>query len=296
MILSMTGYGKAELQTEKHRVSIEIKTLNSKFFECSIKSNRTLGKDEMNIRQILSKRLKRGTLRVNIEISSMDVSESELETVVNLAVVNQHYKALKQIEEEFHLNSGNELSQILELPNSLIFLEKPLSEELQTLLYDTLGKTIEKLDETREAEGETLYDHLKTECKNIRKNADKVVDHEADREIIIRERLTKKLDELLDDGKVKELDKGRFEQEILYYIDRLDINEEKIRLQSHLDHFIEILDAEESSGKKLAFISQEIGREVNTLGNKSNHLPIQKLVINMKESLGQIKEQLFNVL
>lgn len=296
MILSMTGYGKSELQTEKHRASIEIKTLNSKFFECSIKSNRTLGKDEMNIRQILSKRLKRGTLRVNIEISSMDVSESELETVVNLAVVNQHYKALKQIEAEFSLNSGNELSQILELPSSLIFLEKPLSEELQALLYGALEKTIEKLNETREAEGEILYDHLKTECENIRKNADKVIEHEADREIVIRERLTKKLDELLDDGKAKELDEGRFEQEILYYIDRLDINEEKVRLQSHLDHFIEILDAEESSGKKLGFISQEIGREVNTLGNKSNHLPIQKLVINMKESLGQIKEQLFNVL
>jgi uncharacterized protein (TIGR00255 family) len=285
MIHSMTGYGKAEIQFENKNYVLELRSLNSKGLEISTRLPANVREIEIQLKKNLGEFLKRGKIDLNLNIE--DMSDSSAKTI-NVATVNQYIEQLKSIEDGDRV----ELLKIaLKLPDTLKTEIKNFDESEIELIENLLKKAIDALNGFRLDEGKILEIEFNKRLDNLEGLLKKVEIIDPERSSKIKEKLNAALEALPTD-----IDQNRFEQELIYYLEKYDITEEKVRLKNHIDYFKKTLDSGTSNGKKMGFIAQEIGREINTIGSKANHAGLQKLVIQMKDELEKIKEQLLNVL
>jgi uncharacterized protein (TIGR00255 family) len=291
MIKSMTGYGLASADHQNVKFAVEIKSLNSKFLELNLKLPRAYTDKELLLRNICSKDIERG--KVNVSINVERAEENMKGGNINTALLTKYYKQLEAVNVELGANSSNLLQAVLSFPDVISYTEEEVNETDWNALYEVFNIALVNFNQFRETEGTILRDDLILRIKNILQYFSQVEVLEPLRIPQIKARLNQFLEENV--GKIN-VDQNRLEQELIYYIDKLDITEEKIRLRSHCDYFIETLKSKDANGKKLGFISQEIGREINTMGAKANDAQIQQLVVGMKEELEKIKEQLLNVL
>lgn len=291
MIKSMTGYGLASTDHQNVKFAVEIKSLNSKFLELSLKLPRAFSEKELFLRNVCSKDIERGKVNVSVNIERSD--EQLKGAQINAALLSRYYKQLESINQDLGANSSNLLQAALNFPDVVNYTDEEVNEADWDILYSTFNKALQEFNRFREDEGRVLKTDLELRIKNILSFFAQVEVLEPLRIPQIRARLNQFLEDNV--GKMN-VDQNRLEQELIYYIDKLDITEEKIRLKSHCDYFIETLKSKDANGKKLGFISQEIGREINTMGAKANDAQIQQLVVGMKEELEKIKEQLLNVL
>ncbi|HWW38612.1 MAG TPA: YicC/YloC family endoribonuclease [Pedobacter sp.] len=291
MIKSMTGYGLASTDHQNVKFAVEIKSLNSKFLELSLKLPRAFSEKELFLRNVCSKDIERGKVNVSVNIERSD--EQLKGAQINAALLSRYYKQLEAINRDLGANSSNLLQAALNFPDVVNYSDEEVNEADWDILYSTFNKALQEFNRFREDEGRVLKTDLELRIKNILSFFAQVEVLEPLRIPQIRARLNQFLEDNV--GKMS-VDQNRLEQELIYYIDKLDITEEKIRLKSHCDYFIETLKSKDANGKKLGFISQEIGREINTMGAKANDAQIQQLVVGMKEELEKIKEQLLNVL
>jgi uncharacterized protein (TIGR00255 family) len=280
----MTGYGKTVVQLPDKKVTIELKSLNSKNIDINVRIPAYYREKELEIRRLLSAELVRGKVDL---ILFVEDNGSESVSNINEPIVQDYMSQLSGVVEADPLEL---LKMAVRMPDAM----KTEREELNTEEWDQiktgLVETIEKINTYREDEGLVLKADLEKRVELIGTLLSQVEKIDPERIVQVKERLRKAVEEL-----ETKVDENRFEQELIYYLEKLDITEEKVRLKSHLDYFLKALDSEESNGKKLGFISQEIGREINTMGSKSNFAPIQKLVVQMKDELEKIKEQLLNI-
>ncbi len=290
MIKSMTGYGKAEVEIISNAYSIEIRTLNSKQMDINMRVPQAFKQKEIELRNLLGKQLQRG--KVDFMISSVNHKQNN-NIKINQSLVKNYYDELTTMAAELGEQTENILAIITRLPDVFI----PVEEEMDTSdwqeLLKAVHKAIDKVNRFRIEEGSVLEKDFRIRIDKIRKYLEQVPAHEAARIERIRQRIQKSLEENFSNV---QYDKNRLEQEIIFYIEKLDITEEKIRLKKHCDYFLEVLNSEDTVGKKLAFVTQEIGREINTLGSKANDASLQKLVVHMKDELEKIKEQMLNIL
>jgi uncharacterized protein (TIGR00255 family) len=291
MIKSMTGYGIASFDSGSTKYTVEIKSLNSKFLEISLRLPKAFSEKEFQLRNECSKQIERGKVNLTINVEQADSSVKA--AGIDAELLKNYYNQLKTVSIELGEPGGNLLQLALGLPEVVKYDEETVSEEEWKLVEKTFQQALAAFQQFRADEGNVLEQDVKYRIDIILKNLELVEIEEPKRIPVIKERLNQFLSDAI--GR-ENIDQNRFEQELIYFIDRLDITEEKIRLKSHCDYFIETLKNADANGKKLGFISQEIGREVNTLGSKANDANIQKLVVGMKEELEKIKEQLLNVL
>ncbi len=291
MIKSMTGYGLATADYANAKYSVEIKSLNSKFLELNLKYPKAFSDKEIIIRNVCSKDIERGkvALSINVERSAAEVTGA----TINTALLAHYYNQLMTVNDELNANSSNLLQTALTFPDVINYKEESVSEDEWNHLYQIFTEALTNFNKFREDEGKVLKTDLELRIKNILSYFKSVEALEPRRLSAIREKFSQFLDDAV--GKVN-IDQNRFEQELIYYIDKIDITEEKTRLKSHCDYFLQTLTSKEANGKKLGFISQEIGREINTMGAKANDAQMQQYVVGMKEELEKIKEQLLNVL
>ncbi|ACU06387.1 YicC/YloC family endoribonuclease [Pedobacter heparinus] len=287
----MTGYGLASADHENVKFAVEIKSLNSKFLELNLKLPKAFSDKELLLRNICSKEIERGKVSVSINLERGE--EALKGASINAALLSRYYRQLEAINTSLGANSTNLLQAVLNFPEVISYTEDEVSENDWVILFDTFNKALASFNQFRETEGNVLKTDLELRIKNILEFFGQIEVLEPLRIPQIRSRLNQFLEDNV--GKLN-VDQNRLEQELIYYIDKLDITEEKIRLKSHCDYFIETLKSKDANGKKLGFISQEIGREINTMGAKANDAQIQQLVVGMKEELEKIKEQLLNVL
>ncbi len=291
MIKSMTGYGLASTDHQNVKFAVEIKSLNSKFLELNLKLPKAFSDKELFLRNICSKEIERGKVGVSINIERGE--EALKGATINAALLSKYYKELEEINISLGSNSTNLLQAVLNFPDVISYVEDEVSENDWAILNKTFHKALENFNSFRETEGNVLKADLELRIKNILSFFSQIEVLEPLRIPQIKTRLNQFLEDSV--GKIN-VDQNRLEQELIYYIDKLDITEEKIRLRSHCDYFTDTLKSKDANGKKLGFISQEIGREINTMGAKANDAQIQQLVVGMKEELEKIKEQLLNVL
>ncbi|PYF75679.1 YicC/YloC family endoribonuclease [Pedobacter nutrimenti] len=287
----MTGYGLASTDHENVKFAVEIKSLNSKFLELSLKLPRAYSEKELLLRNLCSKDIERGKVNVsvNIERSADQLKGAQ----INAALLTKYYKQLEALNTDLGANSSNLLQAALNFPDVINYSEEEVNETDWEILLSTFTKAMQNFNQFRETEGAVLKADLELRIKNILGFFAQVEVLEPLRIPQVRARLSQFLEDNV--GKIN-IDQNRLEQELIYYIDKLDITEEKIRLKSHCEYFTQTLKSKDANGKKLGFISQEIGREINTMGAKANDAQIQQLVVGMKEELEKIKEQLLNVL
>jgi len=290
MILSMTGFGRSVCELKNKIVTIEIKALNSKQLDIFTRLPNIYKEKELELRNIVAQRLIRGKIDVSLTYENTDTSALSR---INIPLVEEYYNQLKSISEKLNAREENSLLQIImRFPDALKVEKEELDEEEWRNIVLKTEETIDNINVFRLQEGEALKKDLLTRTSNILQAMNGIEKFEADRLTKLKEKLKSNFIEV-DNEK---FDANRFEQELIYYLEKMDINEEKVRLKNHCDFFLEVVDNEESNGKKLAFIAQEMGREINTLGSKANHSDIQRLVVLMKDELEKIKEQLMNVL
>ncbi|MHA4893893.1 YicC/YloC family endoribonuclease [Pedobacter sp. PWIIR3] len=287
----MTGYGLALTDHENAKFSVEIKSLNSKFLELNLKMPRAFSEKELLLRNICSKDIERGKVSVAINVERGE--ENLKGATINAGLLSKYYKQLQEINQSLGADSTNLLQAALNFPEVISYAEEEINEGDWDILNATFVNALTNFNQFRAAEGMVLRTDLELRIKNILQFFAEVEVLEPLRIPSIKNRLNQFLEDNV--GKLN-IDQNRLEQELIYYIDKLDITEEKIRLKSHCDYFIETLKSKDANGKKLGFISQEIGREINTMGAKANDAQIQQLVVGMKEELEKIKEQLLNVL
>ncbi len=291
MIQSMTGFGKAFCEYGNKKIVIEIKSLNSKQCDVSTRISGTYREKEIEIRNEISQQLERGKIDFLLYI---DNSSKDAATQINQSVISSYYNQIQQISEQLNIAvPENWFEVLLRLPDALKTDTADLEEEEWVEISKGISAAIGELKSFRIQEGKSLEKVFVDKIARIGSLLDDIAPYETERVEKIKARLEENLQNL---SEKIEIDKNRLEQELIYYIEKLDVNEEKIRLRTHLDYFIETMQHEKSPGKKLGFIAQEIGREVNTLGSKSNHSDMQKIVVLMKDELEQIKEQILNVL
>lgn len=287
----MTGYGFASKEFAGAKYTVEIKSLNSKFLELSIKIPKAFSDKEFLLRNDCNKQIERGKVSVSIQV---DYDETNLNTsVVNKALLNHYYAQLKQAANELGDPGVNLFQTALTFPDVIQYSSEDGNEDEWKILYGTFSEAVGNFQKFREDEGEVLMQDVILRINNILQGMEEVSEQEPRRLPLIRERLNNFLQNAV--GK-ESVDQNRLEQELIYFIDKLDITEEKIRLKSHCDYFLQALKDQDANGKKLGFISQEIGREINTMGSKANDAKMQQIVVRMKEELEKIKEQLLNVL
>lgn len=291
MIKSMTGYGIASYDSGKTKYTVEIKSLNSKFLELSLRLPKIFSEKEFQLRNDCSKQIDRG--KVNLSINVEQANSNVKAAGIDRELLKHYYNQLKSVSDELNEPGGNLLQLALGLPEVVKYEEDTVSDDEWKLVEKTFQQAMAAFQQFRSDEGNVLEQDIKMRIGIILKNLELVEIEEPKRVPIIRERLNQFLSEAVG---AESMDKNRFEQELIYFIDKLDITEEKIRLKAHCEYFIETLKNADANGKKLGFISQEIGREINTLGSKANDANMQKLVVGMKEELEKIKEQLLNVL
>lgn len=288
----MTGYGKAESEIGGTRYTIEIKTLNSKQFDPVIRIPVFLKDKELDIRNLLMQKLERGKVEFVITIDETKISGA---VFINRPLAKKYFDEIIGLQQDLGIETDHGLafSALLRIPEIL----QPKSESADENLWEEISKlillAIQHCDEVRREEGEKLRSEFTGRIGNILRFLEQITPYEEKRISSIREKFQKELQARFEADKI---DPNRFEQELIYYIEKIDITEEKVRLKSHCDYFLQTIDEDESGGKKLAFIIQEVGREINTLGAKANDWNIQRLVVLMKDELEKIREQLFNIL
>jgi len=281
----MTGYGKSVLQLPTKKISIELKSLNSKSLDLNARMPSMYRAKELSIRKLIAKHLGRGKVDFSlyVEITGEDTSSK-----INKTVVNEYIKQLKDVVD------GDEtelLKMAIRLPDAVTTERDDIDEKEWLLIENEINEAISKIVDYRKDEGASLNQDFEDRISTLKRLLNEVIAMDPDRIDGVRARLEKGIADIKE-----KVDENRFEQELVYYIEKYDITEEKVRMENHLDYFLKALNSEDSNGKKLGFISQEIGREINTIGSKSNYAPMQKLVVQMKDELEKIKEQLLNVL
>jgi len=285
MILSMTGFGKGETQFAHKKITIEVRTLNSKNIDLNFRVPHCYRELESILRGEVNKNLERGKIDVSIFV---DNSGGETTTVLNKEVIQAYIDQLKEI----HQGDTTELLKMaVRLPDALKTEKEAVDEKEKEALLSLFANTLEQVNKHRKDEGVALTKDFSLRLASIGQLLKDVIAIDPER----KERVTEKLNTALAQLKL-EVDQNRLEQELIYYLEKYDITEEKVRLANHLDYFQEIMDQDTANGKKLGFIAQEMGREINTIGSKANHAGMQKLVVQMKDELEKIKEQLLNVL
>ena len=285
MIYSMTGYGKSVLQLPTKKITIELKSLNSKNLDLNARMPSIYREKELAIRKLLADTLVRGKIDFSIYV---EATADDTSTQINTPVVKQYMNQLKAVV------PGNDLELLkmaVRFPDALNTVREEIDEKEWETIEKEIHAAVADLNAHRLDEGKVLEADFMARVENIRNLLEEVAAMDSDRVKAVRERLLKGVEELKE-----KYDENRFEQELVYYIEKFDITEEKVRLLNHLDYFNESMSSQESNGKKLGFISQEMGREINTIGSKSNFAPMQQLVVQMKDELEKIKEQMLNVL
>ncbi|TAD98570.1 MAG: YicC family protein [Bacteroidetes bacterium] len=287
----MTGFGALQIESEQFTLNIEIKSINSKFMDLYLRLPNHFSDKELAVRNMISKVLVRGKVATFITYSN----KQELLNKINFnhEVIEHYYQTLKQTADKLGANTNNLFSSVLALPNVYTSLGNVSDEQEWSFVENAIEKVILECDQARIEEGKALQTMLEDCIAKISEALAKIEELDPLRMIRQRERLQKQVNDLLNS---ESFDQNRFEQELIYYSERFDIHEEKIRLKTHLPYFLNTIAEKESNGKKLNFISQEIGREINTIGSKANDAQIQQLVVSMKEELEKIKEQLSNIL
>lgn len=291
MIKSMTGYGKASAETPLKKISVEIKSLNSKQLDINTKLPWIIREKEPEIRNIISQRLERGKIDLSI---TYDTFEGDMLPVINKAAMKSYFRQISETAAEMGIAiSDNIIPAILRLPETLKTDKQEMPEEEWIQLKEQLDRAISMLETYRIEEGKALEKDIRNAIDRIMQSLEAIKEYEPGRIVKIREKLHSLLEENISEDKI---DRNRLEQEIIYYLEKFDINEEKVRLRQHCEYFLETLQSDTSNGKVLGFIAQELGREINTIGSKANDVSIQKLVVKMKDDLEKIKEQLLNIL
>lgn len=290
MIHSMTGYGKAIAELPNKKITIEIKSLNSKQFDLFTRLPYIYREKEIGLRNHLSRELERGKIDLSfgVEVISKNVTSK-----IDHAVLHQYHNELSGLAAEMQIIPPQDwLTTLLRLPDVMRQETEELNDDEWDIIQKTIDSAIKDVLTFRAQEGQMLENLLREKIENIRALLKEVEPFEAERIERIKSRITEGLSNIEN----IDYDKSRFEQEMIYYIEKLDVNEEKTRLTNHLHYFLETIEKGKSQGKKLGFIAQEIGREVNTLGSKSNNSEMQRIVVQMKDELEQIKEQILNIL
>ncbi len=291
----MTGYGTATLDSDSLSVTVEVKTLNSKFLDIYCRIPRQYSEREIEIRNLLTQILERGKVELNLTIQAKGTGAGA--TVVNRALVKAYYRNLVESSQELGIMADQtELFKLCLLMPNAYHTDVPdesRREQDWALIQKAVHEAIDRCNTFRQQEGKLTADKLEDYIGTIRLLMLQVQAQDSQRIPAVRERLEKQVRDLLSDDN---FDPNRFEQELIYYIEKYDISEEKVRLTNHLDYFLETLSSTDSNGKKLNFIAQEIGREINTIGSKANDATVQRLVVQMKDELEKIKEQTMNVI
>lgn len=290
MIYSMTGYGKAIAELNNKKVTVEIKSLNSKQLDLSVRLPNVYKEHELDLRNYILKELSRGKVDLLIYIEHMGETNN---SVINQEVLASYHRQITEVSKTLNIDTPSDwFATLLRLPDALKHEVHEADETEWNAVMLAVKEAVESLQAFRAQEGEMLQRLFEAKISAIDKLLLEISTYEEERLERVKSKILESLQKISD----FDYDKNRFEQELIYHIERLDINEEKLRLKNHLNYFIETINNEEGQGKKLNFIAQEIGREVNTMGSKSNHAEMQKIVVNMKDELEQIKEQILNVL
>jgi uncharacterized protein (TIGR00255 family) len=292
MIKSMTGYGAIQTDNDQHSLTVEVKSLNAKSLDIFIKIGHTFSDKEIDVRNYIAQQLERG--KVSVTVSYTRKNEVEGRMKINRQLVAQYYQDLKETAELLNATSPDLLRLVLNMPDAYEqAAPTPVSESEWNAVWTGICQATALCDAFRMKEGQALEEMLKSSIAAIRSQLAAIDAEDPKRMIHIREKIRQQVSELIEKNA---FDENRFEQELIFYAEKLDIAEEKVRLKSHLDYFLEVIEEPVSNGKKLNFIAQEMGREINTIGSKANDAALQRLVVGMKEELEKIKEQLNNVL
>ncbi|CAM4386317.1 YicC/YloC family endoribonuclease [Flavobacterium terrigena] len=286
MILSMTGFGKASLQLSTKKITVEVKSLNSKGLDLNTRMPSVYRENELALRNLLAQKLERGKVDFSLFV---EVTGEETSSKINAPIVRAYIAQMKAI-----LPDADEtelMKMAVRMPDTMKTEREEIDENEWKQIQTVIDEAIENMLSFRTSEGASLEKEFTLRIENIRSYMNQALALDPERVAAIKERLQTAIDEL----KVN-VDTNRFEQELIYYLEKLDITEEKVRLTNHLDYFLQTLNGSEANGRKLGFITQEMGREINTMGSKSNHAEMQKLVVMMKDELEKIKEQVLNVL
>ncbi|MBP6127305.1 YicC/YloC family endoribonuclease [Flavobacterium sp.] len=286
MILSMTGFGKASLQLSTKKITVEVKSLNSKGLDLNTRMPSVYRENELALRNLLALKLERGKVDFSLYV---EVTGEDTSSKINAPIVKAYMAQLKTI-----LPNADEtelMKMAIRMPDTMKTEREEIDENEWKQIQAVIDEAIENMLSFRKSEGASLEKEFTLRIENIRNYMNQALVLDPERVNNIKERLQTAIDEL----KVN-VDTNRFEQELIYYLEKLDITEEKVRLTNHLDYFLQTLNGSEANGRKLGFITQEMGREINTMGSKSNHAGMQKLVVMMKDELEKIKEQVLNVL
>ena len=291
MLQSMTGYGKAQQSFRNKQIAVEIKSLNSKQCDINMKLPYKIREKEMDLRKMMVDSLQRGkvTCVVNYEIT-----DEEKAGTINAPVVKNYIRQIKRFSEDMKISFDSELlSTALTMPEAFEKEEEELDQEEWEFIQNCMQEALNKCLEFRRQEGAAIEKDFKSRINVLIDLLNSVDSFENRRIETLKERLNERLNEIKND---MDIDRGRFEQEVVYYLEKMDITEEKVRLKNHMDYFLEMLETNESGGKKLNFIIQEMVREINTIGSKANDSDIQKIVVQMKDEVEKIREQVMNVL
>ena len=287
----MTGYGKAMLETPHRKITVEIKSLNSKQADVNTRLPWIFKEKELDIRNIIIRKLERGKIDLTVSFDAMD---EEAAPVINRLNVKRYMDQLREISNEWGISNDNELLAIvMRLPETLRTEKPELNEEEWKSISGLINEALSLADQYRLGEGRAMQADLTRSCERILDHLEQLGAMEGDRLTRMREKL---LASLKDTVGIENIDRNRFEQEMIFYLEKLDINEEKVRLRKHCDYFTETMNADGTHGKMLNFISQEMGREINTISSKANDASMQKLVVMMKDELEKIKELTLNIL
>lgn len=291
MVKSMTGYGKVQLELPKKNLSLEIKSLNSKQLDINTRTPAIYRERDLEIRNLIGQKLLRGKIDFNIQVEyTGEISNY----TINKAMALNYYSELNNLREEMQISDDSDLlALIMRMPDVLKNEKEELDETEWQLIHKAILDTLNEVDQFRCDEGTALEKDLRFRIKQIMHGLDAVEKLDQGRYEKIKKRLAGHLEEFFGSA---DYDPNRLEQEMVYYVEKLDITEEKIRLKKHCEYFVQTMDTKDPNGKKLGFISQEIGREINTIGAKANDADIQQLVVAMKDELEKVKEQLMNIL
>lgn len=286
MIYSMTGFGKALVQLPLKKITVEIKSLNSKNLDLSVRLPQPYKEKELEIRNVIAQQLERGKVECSVFI---EVTGEETSATLNAPIVRAYIAQMKNIIPD--ADATELMKMAVRMPDALKVERCELDEQEWNEIVKVLNQALVNINEFRRQEGEKLGNDFVNRISTIRSCMNEIEGYEEDRIKTVKDRLLQNLKEL-----EVNIDESRYAQEVVYYIEKLDINEEKVRLTNHLDYFLETMKSSEHGGRKLGFIAQEMGREINTMGSKSNHAEMQKLVVKMKDELEKIKEQVLNIL
>ena len=289
MIQSMTGYGKAELNLTNANFTIEVRSLNSKQIDANVKMSSIYRDKEIGLRKLLSEKLQRGKIELSIW---REKSESNAKYILNTELIKEYFTQIEGVTNELNLNSKDIMSSLLKMPEVLVKGEEKADDNEWDEIAKGVDTAIANILQFRTDEGKILEEDITARINKLATLLVEIAPFASSRIEKVKKSLSDKLAEI----DTKNIDENRFEQELIYYLEKQDITEEQVRLDAHLNYFIETMEADSPNGKKLGFIGQEIGREINTIGSKSSDAGMQKIVVQMKDELEKIKEQLLNIL